>query len=89
MLPAGQKIRVDFRKFELPQYADGFPANVTEQTILVEVNGNGPFKVNVSSADLRRTTKQTDFHCVTIWSYIGAKWEGVSFTDFYEKHILL
>ncbi len=87
MLPPGQKTRVDFPRFGLPQYANRFPANVTEQTILVEVNGNGPFEVNMSSADLPRSTIQTDFHCVTTWSYRGANWGGVRFTDFYEEHI--
>ena len=38
-------------------------------------------------ADLSRTSMQADFHCVTTWTYPNAKWSGVRFIDFFQKHI--
>jgi len=86
VLPPGQKAREDFPRFGLPQYADRFPSDTTQLSLAVRINDTDEFEINAIS-DLPKTEVDSDFHCVTTWSYIGANWSGVRFIDFYEKHI--
>lgn len=86
-LPPGQKYRSDFPRFGLPQYAERRPSNLTRRSIAIEVNGTGQIDVDLSVSDLRRLEVQSDFHCVTTWSYPGVKWGGVSFREFFHQYV--
>ena len=86
MIPAGQKARADFPRFGLPQYASRFPTKIDNQKIEFSINGRETSEIDLSSSNLPRTTIQADFHCVTTWSYLGAEWSGVRFSDLF-KHL--
>lgn len=87
MIPPGQNIRSDFPRFGLPQYAQRFPSRPRDKSILIVVKGIEEFDIDDALADLPRTTMQTDFHCVTTWTYPDVKWGGVKFSEFFLKHI--
>lgn len=87
MLPRGQRTRADFPRFGLLQYANRFPKSLDNLAISIEIDGSKRFDVCNALADLPRTTVVADFHCVTTWTYRNAKWEGVRFSDFFNKHI--
>ncbi len=87
MLPPGQRARKTFPRFGLPPYANRFPNEIVSTSIAVSINDKEPFEIDFTSIDLPQITMKTDFHCVTTWSYIGAKWNGIKFIDFYEKYI--
>ncbi|NNE43251.1 MAG: hypothetical protein HKN12_03510, partial [Gemmatimonadetes bacterium] len=36
---------------------------------------------------LPRADQTSDFHCVTTWSYVGARWSGYRFADVYARYI--
>jgi len=86
MLPPGQKVRSDFPRFGLPQYAARFPSNTTSQLIEIRLNGSYKKQIDLSTTEISRCTKEADFHCVTTWSYLGAKWSGINFSDLV-KHL--
>ncbi|MGB7184636.1 MAG: molybdopterin-dependent oxidoreductase [Burkholderiaceae bacterium] len=88
MIPPGQKSRLDFPRFGLPAYAKRFPSNTDQRTIVVAVNGVDHGTIDVDSSGLERINVQSDFHCVTTWSYLGANWAGVRFADFYQKCVI-
>jgi len=87
VLPPGQKSREDFPRFGLPRYADRFPSNTNDLCLTVKINDADTFEIDLSTTVLPETRLQSDFHCVTTWSYLGVTWGGVRFIDFYEKHI--
>ncbi len=87
MLPPGQKLRADFPRFGLSQFATRFPSNLADSTFNVHIDGRELPQFDPAAAGLPRCTLESDFHCVTTWSYAGANWSGVRFIDFYEKHI--
>lgn len=86
-IPPGQKNRADFPRFGLPAYAKRFPSRPEDKSISIEVNGMGEISIDDALADLPRTTMQADFHCVTTWTYSDAKWSGVKFREFFQKHV--
>jgi len=86
-LPPGQRTRKDFPRFGLPRYAARFPSVLDSSSIEVKVNKGATFRVDMASTDLARSSLEADFHCVTTWSHVGARWRGVSFSDFYEEYI--
>lgn len=47
----------------------------------------GKISIDDALADLPRSTMQADFHCVTTWTYSDAKWSGVKFREFFQKHV--
>ena len=87
MLPPGQKARADFPRFGLPPYAKRFPSNTVDRTVVASVDGKQQVELDIGSTELPRSEVQANFHCVTTWSHIGARWGGVCFVDFYEKQI--
>ena len=87
MIPLGQKYREDFPRFGLPDYAKRFPTRLNDRSILIKVNQNVELEISDVFADLSRTSMQADFHCVTTWTYPNAKWSGVRFIDFFQKHV--
>lgn len=87
MFPPGQKARADFPRFGLPRFATRFPSNVDDFWIDIEVDESEKTRVDLSSRQFERCTIERDFHCVTTWSYRGAVWSGVKFTDLFEQLI--
>ncbi len=87
MIPPGQKTRADFPRFGLPAYAKRFPSRPEDKSISIEVNGIAKISIDDALADLPRITMQADFHCVTTWTYSDAKWSGVKFREFFQKHV--
>ena len=87
MIPPGQKIRADFPRFGLPAFAKRFPSYPKNKSITIEVNGMGDIIIDDTLADLPRSAMQADFHCVTTWTYSDAKWSGVKFREFFQKHV--
>ena len=87
MLPPGQKARADFPRFGLPPYANRFPSNTVDRTLVANVEGRGSIEIDVGSPDLPRSDRRADLHCVTTWSHVGARWGGVRFVDFHAGHI--
>lgn len=85
MLPVGQKARHDFPRFGLPRFANRFPANVDEQVVEVQIDNGNTSRIDLCASGLTRATIQTDFHCVTTWSFIGVEWSGVRFRDLFEQ----
>lgn len=81
MLPPGQKARTDFPRFGLPQFTNRFPSNIDELTLEIFVDGERLSKIDMQSASLPRSIIISNFHCVTTWSYLDAKWEGVKVAD--------
>jgi len=87
MIPLGQKPRVDFPRFGLPAYAQRFPSDIDDRKFMVEINGGNKSMIDLGSSDFTRCSIESDFHCVTTWSYMGASWSGVRFTDFYDTYV--
>lgn len=87
MIPKGQKYRVDFPRFGLNAYATRFPSKPEARAISIRINEKDTIEISTALDDLPRTALLADFHCVTTWSYPNAKWEGVKFKDFFQKHI--
>lgn len=81
MITPGQRARSDFPRFGLPQYAARFPSTTDVYKIEIRLNGDVLTEFDLSMADLPRCTVKADFHCVTTWSYLGAEWGGVRFSD--------
>ena len=86
-LPPGQKARQDFPRFGVSRFA-AFQAEVSN-TYSVEVYGDvNSFSFNQDDLSrLDRIEQISDFHCVTTWSYCGAKWSGFRLSDVYKKII--
>jgi DMSO/TMAO reductase YedYZ molybdopterin-dependent catalytic subunit len=85
-LPPGQREIRDFPRFGLPRFARRFPRTVG--ALALEVGGDVERTITVSTedlADLRRVEQVSDFHCVTTWTYRGARWSGFRFADFHER----
>jgi len=87
MLPPGQKARADFPRFGLPPYAKKFPSNTTDRTIVARIDAGPEVEIDLGLTDLPRSERRANFHCVTTWSHVGARWGGVRFVDFYAKYI--
>lgn len=86
-LPKGQKARSDFPRFGLPEFTDRFPQSPDDKTFTMSVNGDDLPRFDFDNLKLSASAITADFHCVTTWSYRGARWQGVSFKDLYKTHI--
>lgn len=87
MLPPGQKARSDFPRFGLPPYATRFPSSIASLSIDIQVNDGKTTTLDLSSIDVPRCTIQSDFHCVTTWSYLNLQWSGTKFSDLFDKYV--
>jgi DMSO/TMAO reductase YedYZ molybdopterin-dependent catalytic subunit len=82
-LPPGQHAVDGFPRFGTHLH---HPAPAIPKAPLIEIAGavNEPFKVSlVELARLPRCEITADFHCVSGWSAIGLRWQGVTFETFY------
>jgi len=86
-LPKGQFDIGKMPRFGLSQFADRFPTQT--RTPQVHISGDVAQEIVLEDqfAALPRSTIVADFHCVTTWSSLGKKWEGILFKDVYEKLI--
>lgn len=87
-LPPGQRLRPDFPRFGLLQFARRFPHELSRCD--VRIHGDVEHEVVVPDVfdGLPRVEQVSDFHCVTTWSRQSLRWGGVRFGDFYEKVIV-
>lgn len=86
-LPPGQRL-VDW----FPRFGTHFgqPAPEIPADPVIEVGGAVTETFAVAVVDLttmRRRRLDADFHCVSGWTAVGLRWEGVSFVDFYRLRI--
>jgi DMSO/TMAO reductase YedYZ molybdopterin-dependent catalytic subunit len=86
-LPPGQHAIPRLRRFGTHLYAP--PPPVPAQPRL-EVDGAVTAPVSLGLAELgrlRRREQVSDLHCVSGWSAVGLRWEGVPFAAFYRAVI--
>jgi len=86
-LPPGQRVRDDFPRFGLPQYADRVPSEISSAIVSIQVNGVDLMSLDCNDSTLDPVTIERDFHCVTTWSHAGNRWTGIRFRDLFETHI--
>lgn len=86
-LPVGQQAREDFPRFGVTRFA-AYRGTVSAQ-YRIEIGGDvQPFTITQADFDsLERVEQVSDFHCVTTWSYRGARWGGFRFKDVYQTLI--
>lgn len=87
VLPPGQIPREDFPRFGLTEYAHRFPGETGNRRLQLTLPNRAPDVLDDALLDLPRRTHRADFHCVTTWSKQGLEWGGVSFADFFAKHV--
>ena len=87
MLPKGQYDIGEMPRFGLTQFAHRFPQY--PHTPEISISGDVRQKVILGQdlAALPRSQITADFHCVTTWSSLALRWEGVLFKDVYEQFI--
>lgn len=87
MLPRGQFDIGEMPRFGLTQFANRFP--VQTQHPEIQISGDVGQDLTIMGEFSRLPLSQivADFHCVTTWSSIGLKWEGVLFKDVFERLI--
>jgi len=82
-VPPGQRVIDWFPRFgvDLSRPAPQVPADPT-----IEIGGAVSESISIPVADLvtlPRRRLNADFHCVSGWTTLGLRWEGVPFADFY------
>ena len=87
MLPKGQYNIGEMPRFGLTQFANRFPDQTQSPEILVYGDVEQNLVLSQNLATLPRTQIIADFHCVTTWSSLGLKWEGVLFKDVFQHFI--
>jgi DMSO/TMAO reductase YedYZ molybdopterin-dependent catalytic subunit len=82
-VPPGQSV---VRNWPVLTY--GPTQKIDTKAWILEIDGevNKPVKLTWEAFNaLPKTTKETDIHCVTRWSKLGMKWEGVSIDTLIEQ----
>lgn len=83
LLPVGQRMVDKLRVLHV-----GTIPRFDEKTWTLKVYGlvNNPFTLNYDQfKELPNVVRTSDFHCVTGWSKLENKWEGVQFTTIMDK----
>ena len=88
MLPKGQYDIGKMPKFGLTKFANRFPTQTERPQLHISGDVAQGILIEKELDDLPRTEIVADFHCVTTWSSLGLKWEGVLFKDVFEKLIV-
>jgi DMSO/TMAO reductase YedYZ molybdopterin-dependent catalytic subunit len=81
-LPPGQLESPDFPRFGLGGRPPDVPADP-----MIEICGPVVEPVSVAVDQLAQRPRReltADFHCVSGWTAVGLRWEGVSFADLYD-----
>lgn len=87
MLPPGQRESSVFHRFGLTPFASRFPAETERQVLRLSGAVAQAIEVENPLAELTRVDQVADFHCVTTWSVRGLLWQGVRFSEFYDRVI--
>jgi|tagenome__1003787_1003787.scaffolds.fasta_scaffold20939144_3 DMSO/TMAO reductase YedYZ molybdopterin-dependent catalytic subunit len=82
-LPPGQHARRDFPRFGTHLHLPA-PAVPAEPVIEVVGMDDGLVVPLAQLDELPRREQTSDLHCVSGWSAVGLRWEGVPFRAFYE-----
>lgn len=86
VLPPGQRARQDFPRFGLPKYAKRIPDDTESRRLSFGGDAIRPFSVDEAGLlPLSRTVRSSDFHCVTTWSHLGARWGGYAFAELFRQ----
>jgi DMSO/TMAO reductase YedYZ molybdopterin-dependent catalytic subunit len=87
-LPAGQRACGEFARFGLPRFAARWP-DAAPGILRVTGAVDQPLELLTAGlAALPRREQTADLHCVTTWTAVGLRWEGVLFGDFYERVVV-
>jgi len=87
-LPPGQRVHPNHPRFGLPWYAHRTPHELTPISVeLVGPTGARAVLDEATLAGLTRRDQRSDFHCVTTWSRLDLRWEGVPFRQVYQELI--
>src|SRR5438105_15851319 len=87
-LPPGQYPIDEFPRFGLPQFAGRLPTSASRIQLDVGGDVEEPATMSLELEGLPRVEQTSDFHCVTTWSYLSARWSGFRFSDFFAQIIL-
>ncbi|WP_122073046.1 molybdopterin-dependent oxidoreductase [Pseudophaeobacter sp. EL27] len=87
VLPKGQFDIGDMPRFGLSQFADRFPAQTQCPQLQVSGDMRQEITIGPELSELPQTQVVADFHCVTTWSSLNLKWEGVLFKDVFEHFV--
>lgn len=86
-LPPGQRALDEFPRFGTHLHR---PPPAVSRKPVIKITGAvaEAFEIPVADlANLPRTTRTADFHCVSGWSATDLTWEGVAFSAFYRQVI--
>lgn len=87
-LPPGQQRWESFPRFGMPAFA---AYRERESPTSITVKGEVATSSVITLAELAsmpRVEQVSDFHCVTTWSFCGARWSGFRFRDVHANLIL-
>jgi DMSO/TMAO reductase YedYZ molybdopterin-dependent catalytic subunit len=88
VLPPGQRVHPDHPRFGLPWYARRTPHELTPISVeLVGPTGARAVLEEATLAGLAHREQCSDLHCVTTWSRLNLRWEGVPFRQVYRELI--
>lgn len=86
-LPKGQFDIGKMPRFGLPQFANRFPSQTDKTQLHISGDVERELTLGEELASLQRTEIVADFHCVTTWSSLGLRWQGVMFKHVFEQII--
>ncbi len=87
MLPKGQFDIGEMPRFGLTQFANRFPSQTGYPQISICGNVKKEITFSQEILTLPRSQITADFHCVTTWSALAQKWEGILFRDLFHNLI--
>lgn len=86
-LPKGQFDIGKMPRFGLTQFANRFPSQTDKPHLHISGDVEHELALGEELADLQRTEVVADFHCVTTWSSLGLRWQGILFKHVFEQLI--
>jgi len=87
-LPKGQRALTSMPCFGLSRFATRFPTERARIKISITGKVATPITIDSQLNDIDLVEQQSDFHCVTTWSYQSIQWQGYRFRDIYQQIIL-
>ncbi|MCH2165406.1 MAG: molybdopterin-dependent oxidoreductase [Marinovum sp.] len=86
-LPRGQFNIGKMPRFGLTQFANRFPNQMEKPQLHICGDVGHELTLGKELGELKRVNIVADFHCVTTWSSLGLKWEGILFKHVFEQLI--
>ncbi|WP_321831382.1 molybdopterin-dependent oxidoreductase [Thalassovita sp.] len=86
-LPKGQFDIGKMPRFGLIQFADRFPSETGTPRLHISGDVENELVLDEELTGLQRTEIIADFHCVTTWSSLGLRWQGILFKHVFEQLI--